>query len=245
VTTRLTELYYTVRLITGHNIAASASTQVELGDFDCVLKNGLLVARPTIEFADSDPAREALEPFLDGWSAKAEIVDGMQIEFHFAGGMETYIDADGVESPVHLTSMGLAPLYERESQYASPDPRWRDESPLGLYLRIQRREYDGDHLWSRVILGRRMLKAIEHNYGGTESAAARLRVSREIMDEVRRVVDTDERGPISDMHRHIREQDWLSGVLDALVRRVHEVDAGIPDLPPLERKDFKFVRSKG
>lgn len=237
MTERVSELRYSVTTASGHKFV-DTTFHVQLGDFDCVLAEGRLTARPRVDFAEWEEARAALEPYLEGWSSKAEIVDGMPMNFRIAASYTT--ETDGVEDEIHLGENLVEWLYRDNSEYPLPDARWREESSLAFNLRIRWRR-EGWQYISLPVTARRMIAAIEREYGDDGEISAQLHVSREVIDELRRLVPADDQRSARMFHESLtrREHVWLDNALAALVRRVHEVDAGIDDLSELTKKGLK------
>ena len=83
---RVNMLRYTIARESPSDVfAPEAGGTYQLGDFDCIADPVTLIAKPRGNYASEYEARLALEPHLQSWSAKAELVDRIPMSFHFVG----------------------------------------------------------------------------------------------------------------------------------------------------------------
>jgi hypothetical protein len=215
----------------------------QLGDFDCIAGPVTLIARPRENYTSEYEARLALEPHLQSWSAKAELVDRVPMSFHFVGSESADrrphpSDGDAVElagsDAVHSRRSDSVTLIRVLGELPAPDPHWHGESPLARDLRLRARALADNS--SLPAVASAMYDAIRAKYGVPGRAAASLGVSTGLLEQVSKLSGgAKDRNPtLSDQQRA-----WLLQAMRALARRVAEVEAGIAALPTLTQADIR------
>jgi hypothetical protein len=241
---RVNMLRYTIARESPSDVfAREVGGTYQLGDFDCIADPITLIAKPRGHYTSEYEARLALEPHLQSWSAKAELVDRIPMSFHFVesesdrrpepGGGDAVEPAvfAGVQSQ-HAESVTLIRVI---GELPAPDPHWHGESPLARDLRLRARTLADDPSLPAVAYA--MYEGIRAKYGGPGRAAPSLRVSTGLLEQVSKlsaVAKDREPATLSDQQR-----TWLLQAMQALTRRVAEVEAGIKSLPTLTQADLR------
>ena len=213
-----------------------------LGDFDCIADPVTLIARPRGHYTSEYEARLALEPHLQSWSAKAELVDRIPMSFHFVesesadrvpqpGGGDG-IDVDAVLRH-HSAPVTLIRVIE---DLPAPDPHWHGESPLARDLRLRARTLADDSSLPAVAYA--MYEAIRARYGVPGRAATSLGVSTGLLEQVSKLSGGG-KDPANPITLSDQQRAWLLQAMRALARRVAEVEAGIAALPTLTQADIR------
>jgi hypothetical protein len=213
-----------------------------LGDFDCIADPVTLIARPRGHYTSEYEARLALEPHLQSWSAKAELVDRIPMSFHFVESESADrlpqpsgrdgIDVDAVRRP-HSDPVTLIRVIEN---LPAPDPHWHGESPLARDLRLRARRLADDSSLPAVAYA--MYEAIRAKYGGPGRAATSLGVSTGLLEQVSKL-SGGAKDPANPITMSDQQRAWLLQAMRALARRVAEVEAGIAALPTLTQADIR------
>jgi hypothetical protein len=221
-------IYGFISLDDRHDFARAAAWDGEVGGFSCHLDGGTLEARPKGHYPDLEDARQALEPHLRAWALRAELEDGIRIEFRFqsaqaSSGLRVMADsAIGVADALNVT-VG-------HSSYPPPSARVLAASPLVEELLA----------WAREVRERRQpmliptylfLTRLTFEYGGQRQAAAALNVTEQVLrklGELSAKNDPVERrkvtGPVNPLTE--RERQWLLAALPRVALQVAEIEAG-------------------
>ena len=225
----------------------AAGGTYQLGDFECTANPITLIARPREHYASEYEARLALEPLLESWSAKSELVDRIPISFHFVGSEladrpPQPSDGDAPElvafDPSSGTTSDAVTSIRLIGELPAPDPHWHGESPLVRDLRLRARALADNP--SLPAVAHAMYDGIRAKYGGPGRAAPSLSVSTGLLEQVSKLSggakDPRATNPVtlSDQQRA-----WLLQAMRALARRVAEVEAGIRALPILTQGDIR------
>jgi hypothetical protein len=224
--------------------APTAQLQFRLQGFGCLVRDGVLTAIPDEDYPEPDAARADLEPYLEGWSAKAEVVDqvplgwkflGSQVEQDRPGDAKAY--AVTVECTVGIGSS--AAVHVERGDYPAPDPQWREQSPLASHLRQAWRSYrqNGGVLASVVY---RMLSVLEEKYE-RPAIPSQMGFSRGAYDRLHALSGRASERKVSSDSVDLSEEErrWLINAMTSLIRRVHEVEVGVPPEPVLTVSDFE------
>jgi len=227
--------------------AADAGGTYQLGDFECIANPVTLVARPRGNYTSEYEARLALEPHLQSWSAKAELVDRIPMSFHFVGSeLGDRRPQPGGGDATELVVFGAAQSQRSDSvtlirvigDLPAPDPRWHGESPLARDLRLRTRELADNSSLPAVAYA--MYDGIKAKYGGPGRAAVSLRVSTGLLEQVSKLSGgAKDRKPANPITLSGQQRAWLLLAMRALARRVAEVEAGIASLPILTQADIR------
>jgi hypothetical protein len=239
---RVNMLRYTIARESASDVfAPGVGGTYQLGDFDCVAGPVTLIAKPRGNYPSEYEARQALEPHLESWAAKAELVDRIPMSFHFVGSELTdrrpqagggdaieQVFFDAVQSH-HSDSVTLIRVI---GDLPAPDPHWHGESRLARELRLRARGLADDSSLPSVAYA--MYDGIRAKYGGPGRAAVSLGVSTGLLEQVSRLSGgARDRKPASSVTLSDQQRAWLVQAMRALARRVAEVEAGIGSLPTL------------
>jgi hypothetical protein len=226
---RVNVLTYTfISLDDRNDFARAAAWDGDLGDFNCHLEGGMLEARPKGHYPDVESAREALEPHLRAWALRAELDDGIRIEFRFrsargpSGQVVTLETAVGIADALDVT-VG-------HGSYPPPSAKALAASPMVEELLV----------WVREVRKRRQpmlipaylfLTRLTFEYGGQRQAAAALNVTEQVLrklGELSAKNDPTERRKVSRPINPLteRERQWLLAALPRLALQVAEIEAG-------------------
>jgi hypothetical protein len=223
--------------------APEAGGTYQLGDFDCIADPITLIARPRGNYTSEYEARLALEPLLQSWSAKAELVDRIPMSFHFVGSesADRRPEPDGDEAtvgPAGATSSEPVTLIRVIGDLPAPDPHWHGESPLARDLRLSARTLADNSSLPAVACA--MYDGIKAKYGVPGRAAVSLGVSTGLLEQVSKLSGgTKDRTSTSPVALSDQQRAWLLQAMRALARRVAEVEAGITRLPTLTQADIR------
>ena len=242
---RVNMLRYTIARESPSDVfAAEVGGTYQLGDFDCIANPITLIAKPRGNYTSEYEARLALEPHLQSWSAKAELVDRIPMSFHFVGSelADRRPEPDGGDA-TELVVFDAVQSYHSDSvtlirvigELPAPDPHWHGESPLARDLRLRARALADNSSLPAVTLA--MYDGIKAKYGVPGRAAVSLRVSTGLLEQVSKLSGGAKDGKpttLSDQQRA-----WLLQAMRALARRVAEVEAGIAALPTLTQADIR------
>ena len=244
---RVNTLRYTIARESPSDVFASeAGGRYQLGDFDCVAGPVTLIAMPRGNYASEYEARLALEPHLQSWSAKAELVDRIPMSFHFVGSELADRPQPGGGDAGELVVLAAVPGRHSDSvtlirviaDLPSPDPHWRGESPLARELRLRARALADNSSLPAVAYA--MYEGIKAKYGGPGRAAVSLGVSTGLLEQVSKLsAAAKDRPPTNPITLSDQQRAWLLQAMTALARRVAEVEAGIPALPTLTQADIR------
>jgi hypothetical protein len=244
---RVNMLRYTIARESPSDVfAPEAGGTYQLGDFDCVADPVTLVAKPRGNYASEYEARLALEPYLQSWSAKAELVDRIPMSFHFVGSelAERQPEPGGRDATELAVSDSVSShsdsvtLIRVIGDLPVPDPRWYGESPLGRDLRLRARALADDSSLPAVAYA--MYDGIKAKYGGPGRAAVSLSVSTGLLEQVSKLsAGAKDRKPTNPITLSAQQRAWLLQAMRALARRVAEVEAGIASLPTLTQADIR------
>jgi hypothetical protein len=216
----------------------------QLGDFDCIAGPVALIAKPRGNYGSEYEARLALEPHLQSWSAKAELVDRIPMSFHFVGSEladRPPTGGDAIEpvvfDPANATTSDPVRLIRVIGDLPAPDPHWHGESPLARDLRLGARALADNSSLPAVAYA--MYDGIKAKYGGPGRAAPSLGVSTGLLEQVSKLSGAaKDRKPTSPTTLSDQQRAWLLQAMRALARRVAEVEAGIASLPTLTQADI-------
>jgi hypothetical protein len=211
-----------------------------LGDFDCIADPVTLIARPRGHYTSEYEARLALEPHLQSWSAKAELVDRIPMSFHFvesesADRLPPPSGGGGIDA-VRRPRSDPVTLIRVIEDLPAPDPHWHGESPLARDLRLRARTLADDSSLPAVAYA--MYEAIRAKYGGPGRAATSLGVSTGLLEQVSKL-SGGAKDPANPITMSDQQRAWLLQAMRALARRVAEVEAGIAALPTLTQADIR------
>ena len=211
-----------------------------LGDFDCIADPVTLIARPRGHYTSEYEARLALEPHLQSWSAKAELVDRIPMSFHFvesesADRLPQPSGGDGIDAVRRPRSHPVT-LIRVIEDLPAPDPHWHGESPLARDLRLRARTLADDSSLPAVAYA--MYDAIRAKYGGPGRAATSLGVSTGLLEQVSKL-SGGAKDPANPITLSDQQRAWVLQAMRALARRVAEVEAGIAALPTLTQADIR------
>ena len=213
-----------------------------LGDFDCIADPVTLIARPRGHYTSEYEARLALEPHLQSWSAKAELVDRIPMSFHFvesesADRLPQPSGGDGIDvDAVRRRHSDPVTLIRVIEDLPAPDPHWNGESPLARDLRLRARTLADDSSLPAVAYA--MYDAIRAKYGGPGRAATTLGGSTGRREQVSKR-SGGAKDPANPITLSNQQRAWLLQAMRALARRVAEVEAGIAALPTLTQADLR------
>lgn len=238
---RVAELRYELRVHDERiHFLEDARLDITLGNFQCSLESGSLISKPVSNYDNEDDARGDLEPYLRGWAAKADLLDGVQMSFRFSGsqlmenngGTSARVLAETVQATSTISAL------VSKSAYPAPDARWHDESSLALDLRTRLRDLLSGGPLSAIAY--RMLTSIQDAYGGKADVRSRLSVSGGVLDEIHRLAGEDRERKVTKRTRPLSDDEraWVRRAMQALTIRVHEVEAGIASLPTLNKSDI-------
>ncbi len=265
VRSRVASLTYTVTWLDDRRRVSvdAPAIQVAIQGFDCRLAGGVLTAAPGDEYADSDSARDLLEPGLRAWEAHSEIVEGLPFRFSFTGSSTELVDEHGNPGQGRVAVMAdVAWAVEAESvdrdRFPGPDAAISVQGVVTSSLRSRWRSMEAGHepltSCASWLLGR-----IEREFGPGREAAARksrkvrretvgseLRVDPEVLNTVGdlssasdpdhgRKVSPD---PAEDHPLTESEAGWLHAAGKLLIRRVLEHEAGVANLCLLTMNDL-------
>lgn len=248
---RVNMLRYTIARESPSDVfAAEAGGTYQLGDFDCIADPVTLIAKPRGNYTSEYEARLALEPHLQSWSAKAELVDRIPMSFHFVGAelAERPPQPGGGDATGHGVFDAVQSYQSHHSDSVTlirvigdlpaPDPHWHGESPLARDLRLSARAL-ADNASLPAVAGA-MYDGLKAKYGGPGRAAASLRVSTGLLEQVSKLSGGAKDGkPTNPVTLSDQQRAWLLQAMRALARRVAEVEAGIPALPTLTQADIR------
>ena len=217
-----------------HDFSRAAAWQGSLGGFDCHLADGQLEARPQAHYANTQSARDALDPHLRAWVLWSELKDQIRIKFEAGAarvvdGNTSAVEAEaGAASGVGIANDATVKL--GHSSYPPPSPR-----PLAASTLVQELLR-----WVRDLRERRLPMLVTANlfqtrllfeYGGVDRAAAALNVTPQVLrklGELSAKNDPDERrkvaGPVVRLTQ--AEHGWILAVLPRLTVQVAEIAAG-------------------
>ena len=245
---RVNMLRYTIARESPSDVfAREAGGTYQLGDFDCIADPITLIAKPKGNYASEYEARLALEPHLESWSAKAELVDGIPMSFHFVGSevadrWSQPSGGDAIEllffAASSATTSDSVTLIRVIGDLPAPDPHWHGESPLARDLRLRARALADNS--SLPAVAHTMYEGIKAKYGGPGRAATSLRVSTGLLEQVSRLTGGAKDGkPTNPVTLSDQQRAWLLQAMRALARRVAEVEAGVTSLPTLTQADIR------
>jgi hypothetical protein len=227
--------------------APEAGGTYQLGDFDCIADPVTLIAKPRGNYTSEYEARLALEPHLQSWSAKAELVDRIPMSFHFVGSelaerRPQPSGGDAIELVVFAASCATTSdsvtLIRVIGDLPAPDPHWHGESPLARDLRLGARALADNSSLPAVAYA--MYDGIKTKYGGPGRAAVSLGVSTGLLEQVSKLSGAaKDRKPTNPITLSDQQRAWLLQAMRALARRVAEVEAGIASLPTLTQADIR------
>jgi hypothetical protein len=235
-------IYAFVSLDERHDFTRAAAWDGDLGDFSCHLAGGTLEARPKGHYPDVERAREALDPHLRAWALRAELEDGVRIEFRFqsaqdASGLRVMAEsAVGIADAMDVTmGHGSYPPPSAKALAASP---MVDELLVWVWEVRERRQ-------PMLIPAYLFLTRLTFEYGGQRQAAAALNVTEQVLrklGELSAKNDPTERRKVMGSVNPLteRERRWLLAALPRLALQVAEIEAGgsparltMGDLPSL------------
>jgi hypothetical protein len=244
---RVNMLRYTIARESPSDVfAREAGGTYQLGDFDCIASPVTLIAKPRGNYTSEYEARLALEPLLQSWSAKAELVDRIPMSFHFVGAelADRRPEPDGdasdlvVFDAVQGQQSGSVSLIRVIGDLPAPDPHWHGESPLARDLRLRARQLADNSSLPAVAYA--MYEGIRAKYGGPGRAAVSLRVSTGLLEQVSKLSGgAKDHKPANPVALSDQQRGWLLQAMAALARRVAEVEAGIGSLPTLTQADIR------
>jgi hypothetical protein len=245
---RVQMLRYTIARESASDVfAPGAGGTYQLGDFDCIADPVTLIAKPRGDYATAEEARRALEPHLDSWAAKAELIDQIPMSFHFVGSemADRRPQPGGGDAidPVVFDAVGsqrsdTVTLIRVIGDLPAPDPRWQGESPLARELRLRARELADSPSLPAVAYA--MYDGIKAKYGGPGRAAVSLGVSTGLLEQVSRLAGgARDRKPTNPITLSDEQRVWLLQAMRVLARRVAEVEAGVGSLPTLTQANIR------
>lgn len=248
-------LYYRFKSLREHDsFDGAAKLETSLGDFDVVLADGELTARPRVHFADRETARDAFEPLLRSWE-EAAFLSGSAHRIKFAYERTEIIDRRADPRSVFAfaeVALGGAVAFDatiarRNSAYPPPDPAYVATPDTEWMTEKLRRVRDGEA--ELVATAYNMLTRVESfgSGGGSqrrETAADSLNIERDILNQLGRL--TDMRDPehgrksgASEERLAMEELEWIRAAIVLLTRRTGEKASGasltritMSDLPP-------------
>jgi hypothetical protein len=203
----------------------------------------LVTAEPTTGFPNLRAAQEVLEDRLTQWELFADLVQ--DIKLHFAMRSIYASTNEGGWEELHWGSGsgGSFTVHSPVDKIPSPPARWGvAATPLVQQLREQ---------WQQVRSGRAKildrayfcLTSIEKAYGGEVQSAKSLAVSRNVLEEIRKLTASSDprhaRKATTHGPPHLSDVDlrFLSKAVPRLILRVAEVEGGLP-VNRLTRQDF-------
>lgn len=228
--------------------------KADLGDFECTLADGVLIARPRAHFSDRESARAALEPLLRSWEQRA-FVDTADHRLEFIYERADVVDrAPGGSVNVYpetarASAIAADAVIARDnSAYPAPDPNYI-ATPLSDWMAERlRRVRDGDA--ELVATAYNILTRVEQSGSGggsrrRQSAARAWGIEMDVLDTLGRLSAKRDpaRGRKSGTPDEVlsdSELAWLRAAISVLARRSGEIGAGAPtstitmaDLPQL------------
>jgi hypothetical protein len=176
-----------------HDFARAAAWDGDLGDFTCHLEDGTLEARPKGHYPDVEAAREALDPHLRAWALRAELEDGIRIEFRFRSAQ----GASGLRVMAE-TAVGIGEALDvtvGHGSYPPPSMKALATSPLVEDLLVWVRQLR-ERRQPMLVLAYLFLTRLEFDYNDRAETAAALNVSQPVLNTLGRLSeknDPDER----------------------------------------------------
>jgi hypothetical protein len=241
-----------------HEFSRAVAWEGELGGFRCRLRDGILEAWPSAEYADVKTTPLALEPHLRVWELWLELDSNLRTEFRYASaqvvGTQSTPSTPGsgaIDLHVEFAETGQAVdnliLTVGHSEYPPPPPRQLVISPLVEELLGWVRELR-EGRQRMLVLAYLFLTMLTYEYGGKRAAAKAINVSANVLETLGRLShknDPTERRKV--MGREVEslteaERGWIEAALPRLTLQIAEIEAGssppklsmgFPDLPPL------------
>jgi hypothetical protein len=228
-----------------HDFTRAGAWDGDVGGFKCHLEGGTLEARSKADFADVERAKEALDPHLRAWALRAELEDGIRMEFRFRSARGLHGTHLMVDSAIEVDE-ALA-IRVGHGSYPAPSPKALAATPLveDLLGWVRQLREGRQPMLVLVFL---FLTRLEFDYKDRAEAAAGLNVSRPILNTLGRLSeknDPEERRKVKRGQSVERlteaERRWLLAALPRIALHVAEVEASgsrppqltMDDLPPL------------
>lgn len=212
-----------------HDYAPAAAWDGDLGDFACHLEGGTLEARPKGHYPDVETARQALDPHLRAWALRAELEDGIRIEFSFRSARGASGQLVMLHGAVELE--GALSMTVGHGSYPPPPSTALAASPLVEELLVWVRQLR-ERQQPMLVLAYLFLTRLEFDYNNRGEAAAALNVSQPVLNTLGRLSeknDPDERRKVKRRQPVERlteaERQWLLAALPRLTLHVAEVEA--------------------
>jgi hypothetical protein len=238
-----------------HDFSSAAPLEVTLGNFHCRLARGRLRASPQEHFAEAQSAREELEPFLEAWSAAAEVYpNGLHSRFSYVDAKTIdrapdppEVQPDGsvvirAEGTMAARASVSAELSIAHGRYPEPPPRYFAVTPTVAQLRTRFRGARQDRTWL-LAAAYHALTTLADLAGGRSRIPETFSIGRPVVDRLARLASqSDPR-----LARKVKgtpqrlttaEIAWLQALLQRIVIRVGEVQGGHPSPPRITKADL-------
>lgn len=204
-----------------------------LGDFDCELAAGHLVARANVHFPDDATARAALQPHLVAWASHAELADDVSLEFRFDWSI--VIDRAPAPGSGSIAITDVIPVSDEviarltRGEYPAPPSDWYGESPAVAQIRTRLRAMLSNRE-SLAAGGYWLLTKLEALHGNRKKAASVMAVDEDVLSTLGRLTARNDpqggrkakgtQAPFTDA-----ERAWLHAAVRVLALRQAEVEA--------------------
>jgi hypothetical protein len=219
-----------------------------LGDFECRIESGQLVARPLVHYATAEEAKGSLVPLLEDWKAELELGHGRQIAF--TQPQVQMVDRNpsgGGYRGVELTDVVYlqdVPKRIESSTWPSPPAGKIRNTPFVELLRTRRLELIEGH-GNLSALAYWLVTTVGQHFGGSEKAASdALGVSRHVLEMIRQLSSRNDpqhgRKASSGAPKPLTpaELGWLRAAFDAVLVRAAEADSRTEARPLITMADL-------
>jgi hypothetical protein len=225
--------------------------QVTLGNFDCVIEASTLTATPRDKIAEQADAIVLLDPLLAAWALQLELEQGWRVAFRIGSAISEETPSDGPKV-VKLTladhiGMSDSASVEARTDLPPPNKGYAASPTIDGYLGRLRDVQEGREKVSAAVYY--IVDDIEHRFGSGDSAAAaaKIRVSRALLDQVRNLASRgghpaqSRKATLRAHELPLQEADieWLRKAMRLLVKRCAEVESGHAELPLLTKADCR------